>query len=129
MGVDLAVVLEGVASLIGIAGLFVAIRAYQVAKKQTAKLWQLEILRELGQVLDDIYNSEPLSFGGTPVSYPNFTSNQISSTITRLELLHADSELPTWRQVIRAGGFSDDIDAELPAMHTELLKAIKGRMT
>ncbi|MGC5330985.1 hypothetical protein [Micromonospora sp. DT62] len=107
----------------GLVGLFVAVRAYKVAKSQGRKTFELEILRELSGLLDRSgeLHSEP----DRQDWLPTITAQQFA----RMQLLH-EEEFPFTRALARyqAQGVADKEIADMPEVR-EMLDSLRPRAT
>lgn len=110
-----SLIFNTLATSAGLVGLFIAVRAYKVAKEQGRKTFELEILRELATLVDDAVDkhTDPSSDG----SLPKINAREYS----RLLLL-PEGEFPVWFALARhrVGQETDEFISNHPAIVAEM---------
>ncbi|MEU4477310.1 hypothetical protein AB0F68_04450 [Micromonospora sp. NPDC023966] len=81
-------IFNALATTAGLFGLFLAIRAYQVAKAAGSTAFELEILRELSNLLDGIVNRDERGEAGL--------LPQIDGSVLSKVWLLPEDDLPVW---------------------------------
>ena len=140
--------INGVAALGGLLGLFLAIRAYKIAKAAGRVTFELEALRELGRFVNENIMRRDQNMAQDP-----FTAIQllIYGNVRYLVALFPPGELPVWQHLCDGDSTFESAQelldrkqpnlADLPKandaafwgranveLHDEIIEAIKRRM-